>query len=131
MGAKTYSLFTTLIAPLQPKEKIMELVAVLKQHYEPKRLIIARRFYFHHCYQAAQETIAVYIAELCKLAMPCEFGQYLDQALCDRLVCGLRSETTQKRLLSEADLSLTKAVTIAQSMEAAEFKAKSLQGETS
>ena len=61
--------------------------------------------------------------------MPCEFGQYLDQALCDRLVCSLQSETTQKQLLSEADLSLTKMVTIVQSMEAAEFEAKSLQGE--
>ena len=97
MGAKTYSLLRTLVAPSQPKEKTMEeLVAVLKQHYEPKRLIIARWFYFHHCDQAAQETIAEYIAELCKLATPCEFGQYLDQALRDRLVCGLRSETTQK-----------------------------------
>ena len=97
MGAKTYSLLRTLVAPSQPKEKTMEeLVAVLKQHYEPKRLIIARRFYFHRRDQAAQETIAEYIAELRKLATPCEFGQYLDQALHDRLVCGLRSETTQK-----------------------------------
>ena len=104
-------------------------MAVLKQHYEPKRLIIARRFYFHRRDQAAHKTIAEYIAELRKLATPCEFGEYLDQALRDRLVCGLRSETTQKWLLSEAELSLTKAVTIAQSMEAAEVEAKSLQVE--
>ena len=130
MEAKTYSLLRTLVALLQPKEKTMEeLVPVLKLHYEPKRLIITRWFYFHRRDQAAQETIAEHIAELCKLATPCEFGQYLDQALRDRLVCGLRSETTQKQLLSEADLSLTKAVTIAQGMEAAEFEAKSLQGE--
>ena len=106
-----------------------ELVAILKQHYEPKRLTVARRFYFHRRDQAAHETISEYMAELRKLATPCEFGEYLDEALRDRLVCGLRSETIQNRLLSEAELSLTKAVTMAQSMEAAELETKSLQVE--
>ena len=44
----------------------------------------------------------------------------LHKALRDRLVCGLRNDTTQKRLLSEADLTLAKAVQIASSMESAE-----------
>lgn len=46
----------------------------------------------------------------------------------DRLVCGLRSESTQKRLLSEADLTLARAVEIAQSMEAAHKNAQALNG---
>ena len=132
IGAKTYTLLRTLVAPAQPKQKTMaELRMVLKEHNEPKTLIIARRFYFHHSDQAAHETVAEYITELRKLATPCEFGEYLNQALRDRLVCGLRSEAIQKRLLSEADLSLTKAVTTAQSMEAADLEAKSLRVEKS
>ena len=128
IGAKTYTLLRTLVVPAQPKQKTMaESTTVLKEHYEPKTLIIARRFYFHRRDQAAHETVAEYIAELRKLATPCEFGEYLDQALRDRLVCGLRSEAIQKRLLSEAELSLTKAVTTAQSMEAADLEAKSLR----
>ena len=50
------------------------------------------------------------------------------EALRDHLVCGLRSESTQKRLLSEADLMLTQAVKIAQSMEAAHKNAQALKG---
>ena len=130
MRAKTYSLLRTLVASLQPKEKTMdELVTVLKQHYKSKSLIIAKQFHFHCRNQVAHETIAEYIAELRKLATPRKFGEYLDQALCDRLVYGLQSKMIQKRLLSEAELSLMKEVTIAQSMEAAELEAKSLQVE--
>lgn len=49
----------------------------------------------------------------------CEFGEYLEQALRDRLVCGLVSKKIQQRLLSEAKLLLKKAFEIAQSMETA------------
>ena len=46
----------------------------------------------------------------------------------DRLVCGLRNTGIQKRLLSEASLTLAKAGEIAQGMEAAEKNANRLQG---
>ena len=42
------------------------------------------------------------------------------EALRDRLLCGIRNESTQKRLLAKADLDLAEAVKIAQSMEAAD-----------
>ena len=130
IGAKNYSLVRILVAPDEPKSKTLEqLTAVLKQHYEPKRLVIARRFYFHRRDQDTNESTAEYVAELRKLASPCEFGDYLNEALRDRFVCGLRSESTQKRLLSEVDLTLTKAVSIAQSMEAAESEAHTLRSE--
>ena len=51
----------------------------------------------------------------------------MDQALCDRLVCGLRSEATQKRLLAEKDLTLATAQEIAVGMEAAAKQASELQ----
>jgi len=79
IGAKTYSLVRTLVAPEKPKNKsLSELTEVLKQHYEPKRLVIARRFYFYRREQATNESIAEYVAELRKLAAPCDFGAFLN-----------------------------------------------------
>ena len=49
----------------------------------------------------------------------CDFGDFLDQALRDRFVCGLANANTQRRLLSEKDLTLKRAVTIATAMEMA------------
>ena len=66
------------------------------------------------------ESVADYMAELRHLATTCQFNEYLEQALRDRLVCGLCHEPTQKKLLTESRLTLVKAIEIAQSMEAAE-----------
>lgn len=89
--------------------------------------MIAERFHFHRRNQASSESIAEYIAELRRLSTHCEFGAYLDQALRDRLVCGLRNENIQKRLLAESDLKLQKAMDLALGMEAADRNAKSLK----
>ena len=130
LGAITYSLVRTLVAPAEPKSKSMEeLTQVLKQHFELKRLVIASRFYFYCRDQAAEESVADYMAELRRLAVLCDFRDFLNDALWDRLVCRLRNEGAQKQLLSEADLLLTKALTIVQSLEAAEVESHSLKAE--
>ena len=129
IGAKTYSLLHDLLAPTNLKEKSFDaLVDVLKKHFEPKPLIIAERFTFHRRNQYSNESVLEYMAELRRLAVHCEFGNYLDQALRDRLVCGLRSENIQKRLLTKADLTLARAVELAQGMEAAHQNTQLMKG---
>ena len=104
-----------------------ELKEVLKNHFEPKPLVITERFYFHRCNQLSTESIAEYMAELRKLATHCNFRNYPNEALRDCLVCGLVNHNIQRKLLTEADLSLTRALEIAQSTEAAEANMKKLQ----
>ena len=67
------------------------------------------------------------MAEFHRLSQQCRFDAYLDQALRDRLVWGLQNESTQRGFLSEADLTLAKAMDIAQGREAAERNAKVIQ----
>lgn len=62
-------------------------------------LVIAERFHFHQRLQAVGESIADYIAELRRLTTHCEYGAHLDEALRDRLVCGLRNMSIQKKLV--------------------------------
>ena len=120
MGVKTYLLVHNLVAPFQPKNKSFDqIVTTLKEHFELKRFINAQRFYFHCRDQMSEETIADNIAESRRLVTPCDFGEYLNEALRDRLVCGLCNEGIQKQLLSEVGLTLARAVTIAQNLEAA------------
>lgn len=54
----------------------------------------------------------------------------MSDALRDRLVCGLLHEGTQKRLLTERDLTLGRALEIAISMETAAKDAVELQKKT-
>ena len=109
--------------PVFPLKKLMD---VLREYYEPKKVVMAARFLFHQCQQQPGESVAIYLAELRKLAVSCEFGETLDEALRDQLVCGLRNEAYQKRLLSEPELTLDKALQIAQSMETADVNACAL-----
>ena len=129
IGTSTYTLLSDLLAPSPPSTKsLAEISDALRKHFEPKRAIIAERYHFHKRNQAVGESIADYDAALRKLATNCKFGDYLEDALRDRFVCGLSNEAIQRRLLSEPDLTLTKAMELAQGMEAAERNSKSLKG---
>ena len=105
--------------------------------------MIAECFYFHRRQQLLGESVAKYIAdrrqqllgesvakyiaELRHLSVHCNFRGYLEEALRDGCVCGLRSETTQKRLLDIPDLQLQDALDAALAMEAPAQNAKVLQ----
>lgn len=132
VGSTTYALLRDLLAPTKPQEKpLSELFETLERHYEPKPLVIAQRFYFYRTNQKQSESIADYVAELRRAAALCEFGEFLNDALRDRFVCGLLSEGIQKRLLTEEKLTFVKAIEIAQGLEAAEKSSKRLQGHES
>ncbi len=102
---------------------------VLKGHYEPKKVVVAERFHFHRRSQAPGESIADYVAELRRMTAHCAFrAEFLEEALRDRLVCRLRNEAIQRRLLTESDLTFKNTMKITQGMEAAERNAQQLKG---
>ena len=98
------------------------------KHFESKPVSTTERFHLHKRKQAAGESIAEYIAELRRLSTHCEYGTYLDKALLDQLIWGVRSESIQKKLLSETNLTLAKAMELAQAIEAADQNAKAMKG---
>ena len=73
-----------------------------------------RTFRFYKRNQLKSENAADYLAELRRLALTCEFDNFLNEALCDRFICGL----------------LTKALTLAQSMETAQQDLKEIHTST-
>ena len=50
----------------------------------------------------------------------CDFGDALSDMLHNRIVWGIQNLRTQLRLLAEADLTLKKALEVAQAIESAE-----------
>ena len=54
-------------------------------------------------------------------------GRSLNKMLCDWLVCGIANPTIQKCLFTETDLTLDRAVSMAQAAELADKGAKELQ----
>ncbi|XP_026006849.1 synaptotagmin-14 isoform X2 [Astatotilapia calliptera] len=128
VGAATYSLMRNLLSPAKPKDKtFQELVLLMKNHFDPKPSEIVQRYKFDSRSRKPNETVMEYVAELRRLAQDCNYGNTLQQMLRDRIVCGIKEDRIQRRLLSEIDLTFDKALSIAVAMETANKNAQDLQ----
>ena len=124
VGGQTYSLIRNLCMPQTPADKTyQELKDLVKEHLSPKPIVMTEVINFYARTQEATESVAKYLAELKKLAETCEFGEFLNRALRDRFVCGLKSSNIKKKLMTERDLTLQRAYEIAVAMEAADKQA--------
>ena len=88
--------------------------------------MISEHFQFDCHNQAVSESVAKYVAGLRRLTRHCEFGAYLDDALRDRFVCGLRSETIQKKFRTETDWTVQRPVEIVHTMPRIHANCKAL-----
>jgi hypothetical protein len=131
LGPKMYAALKNLWVPEVPKDKSFDdLVKILKEHYAPKINITYERFLFNKRNQKENESISEYAVQLKKLAASCKFEQFLEQALMDRFLCGLKSTHIQSKLLAEGEkLTFDKAVESAILVENAEQNTKSLHSE--
>lgn len=102
IGPQAYEVLKSLIVPDVPGDKSFEEVKlILKNHYSPKSSVIAERCKFNRRVQEQQETVEDFIVALKHLARKCDYGSFLQEALRDRLVAGLRREETQRALFAE------------------------------
>ena len=128
VGAKHFRLLKSLCSPdCSFSTDFSSAVEILKSHLSPKPLIIGERFKFHNRNQAGSESVNDFAAELRRLAASCEFVHLFLEALRDRFVCGLSNTQVKRKLLSEKDLTCTKALEIACAMEAAATHSVALQ----
>ena len=129
VGRETYKRLVDLFAPEKPATKSLEAItAKLKEHFEPLKVEIAERYNFYQRNQLPGESVAEFLGELRRLNIDCGFGDFSNQALRDKLVCGLRDEGMKKKLLAEKSLDLKNVMQIAQGMEAAEKNTQLLRG---
>ena len=101
IGQKTYRLLRDIISPVKPAEQLLDtliktLTMNLNYYLNPKPIIISERFKFHRRDQREDESIVQYLTALRRLAETCDFRVNREESLRDRLVCGIRSEATQK-----------------------------------
>ncbi|XP_068234092.1 uncharacterized protein [Palaemon carinicauda] len=131
VGAPTYGLLKTLLAPNKPSSRTyQELTELLKNHLHPKPILIAERYKFYNRKQRPGESITDYATEQRKLAETCQFGAFPEEVLRDLFVIGLANRSAQRKLLSEQELDLKKAFSIALSQEMADENVTKIQGQT-
>uniref|UniRef100_A0A3Q2DE46 Gypsy retrotransposon integrase-like protein 1 n=1 Tax=Cyprinodon variegatus TaxID=28743 RepID=A0A3Q2DE46_CYPVA len=84
------------------------------------------RHKFHTRNQRQGETVESFISDLRIKAKCCHFGEITDELICDRIICGVTSDTLRKALLRDSELTLAKAISIARIHEMTEESSKTL-----
>ncbi|XP_077513139.1 uncharacterized protein LOC144124386 [Amblyomma americanum] len=128
-GPATYAIVRFLCSPDAPSAVAYdEIVRSLSNHFSPRPSVTVQRFKSGTRQQQPGESIADYIAELRRLSEHCDFGASLYDMLSDRLECGVRSETLQRRLLAEPELTFGTAREKAIAMESAQQQTEQIRG---
>ena len=117
IGAKAYNVLLDLCSPIPPSEKTYaQLTTILKNHFAPKKLVIAERYRFHNCTQREGESVTPFAANLKQLASTCQYGTQLNEVLRDRFVSVVFAV---RKLLTE-EHTFNAALKVALGAEAAE-----------
>ena len=95
IGGDTYILLKSLMVPEVPSSKyVKESTENLQSHLWPVPIEITERYKFYNRHQELGESLKVYnITKLREMAATCNFGTFLESALRDRYVCGVRDES--------------------------------------
>lgn len=108
-----------LLYPKTHKESTYnEVTDKLKAYFSPKKNRIAQSVEFFKRSQNEFEKVADFAVELQALSKHCVFGQFLDAALRDKFIAGLRNPKIQAELMTSADdTKFDEAVTKAKNLE--------------
>lgn len=112
--------------PAETRESLQILKQKFKELCNPQGNVIMERHKFNTRNQKESESFQSYLSSLRILASSCEYGELKDDLIRDKIVCGIKSDTTRRHLLKESKLSLEKAVQICQSNELSEQRTKQI-----
>ena len=119
LGQAAFAKLKTLVSPTPVNDlSLDQIMEHLISHYRPQTIEIAERFKFFKRNQLGGESTTEFMTELRRLAKTCNFGNYLESAIRDQFVCGLRDTKTQQELLCIPDLTAQTALRKARAAEA-------------
>ena len=127
MGKECLQIFLNLKLSDDDRKDINACITALENYFKPKRNVVYERYMFNTCSQQPEESVDGYVNRLRKCASTCQFGTLTEELIRDRLVLGLRNQSTKLRLLKEEDLSLNKALSICRSSEIASQQMKAMK----
>ncbi|KAB0798044.1 hypothetical protein PPYR_09037, partial [Photinus pyralis] len=109
-GDQTFQIARSLCIPNELADTTFDrIIDLLTTHFNPKQSEIIQRFLFNRRHQKEGESISAWVAELRKIGSLCNYGNDLENQIRDRIVCGARDESLQRRLLTEAKLTFQMA----------------------
>lgn len=125
IGSDNYNLVCDSLIPRKLSDEDVTydtIKEILQSHFSPQPLEIAEIYKFHHRVQMEGESIRDYIAALRKMAVNCNFGDYLKSAFRNQFVCGVKNRIIKEKLLGTKDLKFDDAIATALNLEVMQKK---------
>jgi len=88
--------------------------------------ITFERYCFNQRVQDQGERFDLFLGDVRRLARTCQFGSVEESLIRDRLVVGIRSDSTRQKMLQIRDLTLKRAIDLCKASESAEQQLKSV-----
>ena len=84
------------------------------------------KYQFNKRDQELNESIDSFVAALRHLVKTCNYGTLEESLIRDRLIMGIRENSTRKRLLQESGLTLTRCIDICRANESTAIQLKAI-----
>uniref|UniRef100_A0A1X7T6M4 Retrotransposon gag domain-containing protein n=1 Tax=Amphimedon queenslandica TaxID=400682 RepID=A0A1X7T6M4_AMPQE len=98
--------------------------------FKVRRNVIFERARFNRRSQQEGESTEEFIMELYRLVENCDYGEFQDEMIRDRLVVGIRNQQLSERMQLDPDLNLEKAKKMARQLEAVRDQSRELKRES-
>ncbi|GBN58520.1 hypothetical protein AVEN_140084-1 [Araneus ventricosus] len=113
MGSQSEEIFRTFNLKQTEVDSHEVIKAKFERYFIPTRNVIYDRYKFNMLMQEEDEAVEDFITALPNLAQNCKFPpSFVDEAIRDRIVCGILDKRVSEKLQSEADLTLEKVINI-------------------
>ena len=113
----------------EERKTYKDVVEKFDQFFKVRKNTIFERARFNRHNQQEGESAEQYITVLYSLADNCDYGDFKDQKIRDRLVVGIRDNLLSERLQMDAELTLEKAMKTIRQREAVHEQQIVLSGE--
>lgn len=121
MGSECRYVYTHSLTLTEDQQKDpAAILGALGDYFKPAKNVIYERYMFGCYKQETDEPIDCFLTRLKERASSCEYRALKDELIRDRLVLGVASEGTRRRLLRERELTLQTATEICRLAELTE-----------
>lgn len=129
IGREAMDVYDGFIFPDEKKIDMKQILDAFEKYCIGETNESYERFIFNSRNQREGESIDKYVAELRKLAKSCNYEILEESLIRDRIIIGIKCDTTRRRLLQESKLTLGKCIDIARSLESSKKQLMTMQTE--
>jgi len=126
IGSDAYNVFTTMESSDADRADPAKLIDAFEQHCVGQINEVYEHYVFNRQQQESSETFDAFLGDLRRLVKTCGYGAVEESTVRNRIVLGIRHDTTRKKLLQTTTLTHATAIDICRSVEATTRQLKAM-----